>query len=101
AALLSLEDRLFQQRYHKIREIEKLGFESYPRKYSYTHTPTEVREAFEQKSAEELDEAKPRVSVCGRLMTKRRQGKAGFCHIQKDGEQMQLYVRHDAVGERD
>ena len=51
---MSLEDRLFQQRYHKIREIENLGFEAYPRKYSYSHTPTEVREGFEQKTAEEL-----------------------------------------------
>lgn len=98
---MSVEDRLFQQRYHKIREIENLGFEAYPRKYVYTHTPTEIREAFDQKPAEELDETRPRVSVCGRLMTKRRQGKAGFCHIQKDGEQTQLYVRQDAVGERD
>ena len=32
-------------------------------------------------------------------MTVRRQGKAGFCHIQQGGERMQLYVRHDTVGE--
>ena len=32
--LLSLEDQLFQQRYEKIRQIEALGFEAYPRKYA-------------------------------------------------------------------
>ena len=39
------------------------------------------------------------VKVCGRLMTVRRQGKAGFCHIQQQGEKIQLYVRKDEVGD--
>ncbi len=96
---MSFEDRLFQQRYDKIRQIEDLGFESYPRKYSYTHTPAEVRDEFDQRTGEELEEEKPRVRICGRLMTKRRQGKAGFCNVQKDGARMQVYVRKDAVGD--
>lgn len=96
---MSFEDRLFQQRYDKIQQIEDLGFESYPRKYSFTHTPAQVRDEFEPKTGEELEEEKPRVRICGRLMTKRRQGKAGFCNVQKDGVQMQVYVRKDVVGE--
>src|SRR5437868_14171778 len=28
-------------------------------------------------------------------------GKAGFAHLQQDGRQMQIYVRKDAVGEKD
>jgi lysyl-tRNA synthetase class 2 len=96
---LSLEDQLFEQRYRKIPEIESLGFESYPRKFAFTHTLGQIREGYESKDAEQLEAEKTQVSVCGRLMTVRRQGKAGFCHIQQDGEQMQLYVRRDAVGE--
>ena len=96
---MSLEDQLFEQRYRKIPEIESLGFESYPRKFAFTHTLGQIRELYESKDTEQLEADKPQVSVCGRLMTVRRQGKAGFCHVQQDGEQMQLYVRRDAVGE--
>ena len=33
-------------------------------------------------------------------MTVRRQGKAGFCNIQQQGERLQLYVREDQVGDQ-
>ena len=98
---MSLEDRLFQQRYEKIRQIEALGFEAYPRKYEFTHTLAQVRTAYDPVSGEELERQQPTVRVCGRLMTKRRQGKAGFANLQKDGVQVQIYVRKDEVGERD
>jgi len=96
---MSQEDQLFQQRYQKIAELEELGFEAYPRKFAYTHTPAAVHAAHSESDAETLEADPPEVTVCGRLMTKRRQGKAGFCHIQKDGAQIQLYVRKDEVGE--
>ncbi len=96
---MSLEDQLFEQRYRKIPEIESLGFASYPRKLAFTHIVSQIREGYSSKDGEQLEQEKTQVSVCGRLMTVRRQGKAGFCHIQQDGEQMQLYVRRDAVGE--
>ncbi|HUG82422.1 MAG TPA: lysine--tRNA ligase [Bryobacterales bacterium] len=96
---MSLEDRLFEQRYQKIREIEALGFSAYPRKFAYTHTAAEIGENFEPVSAEDLEAQKIEVRVCGRLMTVRRQGKAGFCHIQQEGERLQIYVRQDEVGD--
>jgi len=96
---MSQEDQLFQQRYQKIAELEELGFEAYPRKFAYTHTPASVAAAYAETDAEALESDAPAVTVCGRLMTKRRQGKAGFCHIQKDGAQIQLYVRKDEVGD--
>ena len=39
------------------------------------------------------------VKVAGRIMTKRRQGKAGFMHIQDVDGQIQIYVRKDVIGE--
>ncbi|MBI1358574.1 MAG: lysine--tRNA ligase [Acidobacteria bacterium] len=98
---MSFEDNLSQQRFDKIREIEQLGFEAYPRKFAYSYTLAEIRAAYDHVSAEQLESSKPQVTVAGRLMTKRRQGKAGFAHLQKDGERFQIYVRQDEVGERD
>ena len=34
-------------------------------------------------------------------MTLRHMGKAGFAHLQQNGERLQIYVKKDAVGERD
>src|SRR6202051_4205755 len=42
-----------------------------------------------------------RVRTAGRLMTLRHMGKAGFAHLQQNGERLQIYVKKDAVGERD
>ena len=96
---MSVEDQLIQQRYAKIAELEGLGFEAYPRKYDFTHTPAQVAAEHADSTAEQLEQNPPPVRVCGRLMTKRRQGKAGFCHIQHRGARIQLYVRRDDVGE--
>ncbi len=35
------------------------------------------------------------------LMTVRRMGKAGFAHLQQNGERLQIYVKKDAVSEQD
>ncbi len=41
------------------------------------------------------------VRVAGRIMSKRGMGKAIFCHIQDAKGQLQVYVRADAVSERE
>ena len=41
------------------------------------------------------------VSVAGRIMSKRGMGKAIFCHIKDDRGQIQIYIRSDAVSERE
>ena len=39
--------------------------------------------------------------IAGRVQTLRRMGKAGFAHLAQNGERLQIYVKKDAVGERD
>ncbi len=95
------EDRIFQQRFEKLARIADLGFERYPRKYDATHTIPEVREAFDPRNAESLEDAQPEVRICGRLATKRRQGKAGFANLKQGGRQVQIYIRKDEVPERE
>ena len=56
--------------------------------------------AYGSKTAEELT-PEVRVRVAGRMMTVRHMGKAGFAHLQQNGERLQIYVKKDAVGERD
>jgi lysyl-tRNA synthetase, class II len=97
---LSLEDELLKQRLSRIAEIEALGFRPYGRRFDHSHTVPEVLAAYGAKTAEELT-PEARVRVAGRLMTLRHMGKAGFAHLQQNGERLQIYVKKDAVGERD
>jgi len=97
---LSLEDELLKQRLCRIREIEALGFRPYGCRFEFTHNIPEILAGYGAKTAEELV-PEVRVRVAGRVMTKRLMGKAGFAHLQQNGERLQIYVKKDAVGERD
>jgi lysyl-tRNA synthetase class 2 len=94
-------ESLSQQRKKKLEAIVALGCEAYPRKFEFTHTIPQVLAAYSPRSAEELNAEKIPVRVAGRLMTIRPHGKAGFAHLAGGGERLQVYVRLDAVGERD
>jgi len=39
------------------------------------------------------------VRVAGRIMAIRLIGKAGFAHLQQDGQRLQIYVKKDAIGD--
>jgi lysyl-tRNA synthetase class 2 len=95
---LSLEDDLLKQRLARIREIEALGQRPYGGRFDFTHTVPGILAGYGSKTAEELV-PEVRVRVAGRLMTLRHMGKAGFAHLQQDGERLQIYVRKDAVGD--
>ncbi len=97
---MSLEDDLLKQRLERIREIEALGYRAYGRRYDFTHTIPEILAGYGAKTAEELT-PEMRVRVAGRVMTLRHMGKAGFAHLQQNGERLQIYVKKDVVGDRD
>ncbi|MBW4027501.1 MAG: lysine--tRNA ligase [Acidobacteria bacterium] len=94
------ERELFALRQEKLKQIAALGSETYPNQYSATHTIPEIRASYESKTGEELEAERVPVSVAGRVMTIRGQGKAGFAHLQQGGERLQIYVRKDAVGDQ-
>jgi lysyl-tRNA synthetase class 2 len=52
------------------------------------------------KTGEELEATHINVCVAGRIMAIRLMGKAGFAHLQQDGQRLQIYVKKDAVGEQ-
>jgi lysyl-tRNA synthetase, class II len=42
-----------------------------------------------------------KVTVAGRIMTKRVMGKAAFCHIQDSEGQIQIYIKRDDIGQEE
>ncbi len=90
----------FLQRRKKLSEIESLGYAPYPHKYVYTHTPRQIAEQFASRTGEELTAEHVSVSLAGRIVSLRSQGKAAFAHIAGDGGRLQIYVRLDVAGEQ-
>ncbi len=103
------EKNLYQQRREKLQQIAALGQHNgltyaeatYPNHYAATHTIPELRAAYDSLSAEQLESAAHpiEVSIAGRIMAIRVQGKAGFAQLQQGGQRFQIYVRKDDVGE--
>ena len=97
---MSLEDDLLKQRLARVAELNAEGHRAYGRRFDFTYTIPDILAEYSAKTAEELT-TEMRVRVAGRLMTLRHMGKAGFAHLQQNGERLQIYVKKDAVGERD
>ena len=96
---MSFEQSTYQLRREKLKQIEALGQESYPRKFEFTHTIPQILAQYSERTAEQLTSERINVRVAGRLMSIRGQGKAGFAHLQQAGKRLQIYVKLDAVGE--
>jgi lysyl-tRNA synthetase, class II len=92
------QTNLLEQRHFKLAELKRLGYNPYPNKFDYSHTLSQIRTEFEPFSHDELQEKKVGVRVCGRIMSLRPQGKAGFMDISDGENRIQVYVRKDSVG---
>jgi lysyl-tRNA synthetase class 2 len=99
------EQGLFALRQAKLLEIEKLGQAVYPNRFPARQDETAitlaaVRAKWDKATGEELEANRTTVTVAGRIMAIRAQGKAGFATLQQEGARLQIYVRLDAVGEQ-
>jgi lysyl-tRNA synthetase class 2 len=92
------QTNLPEQRRFKLAELKRLGYDPYPRKFDYSHTLERIQTAFHASSASELEDKKEVVRICGRIMSMRPQGKAGFMDISDGDHRLQIYVRKDTVG---
>ena len=97
---MALDEKIYELRREKLKQIEALGQQVYPRKYEFTHTIPQILAEHSEKTAEQLENPRVNVRVAGRIMAIRLMGKAGFAHLQQDGKRLQIYVKKDAVGEK-
>ncbi|MFH1892094.1 MAG: amino acid--tRNA ligase-related protein, partial [Candidatus Zixiibacteriota bacterium] len=81
-------------RIKKLEELRKAGINPFPYRFEVSHRSEQVKENFES-----LEQSEERITLAGRVMTIRVMGKAGFCHIQDDLGQIQLYFKKDVVGD--
>jgi len=86
-------------RREKVNELIEKGVKPFGDKIDVTSNSMIIKNNHENQTKEELEEIKDEVVIAGRIMTKRRNGKAGFFHIQDKYGQIQIYIRLDNVGE--
>jgi lysyl-tRNA synthetase class 2 len=97
---LALDEKIYEIRREKLKQIEALGYPAYPTRFDYTHTIPQLVAGYSDQSAAQLDNPRVNVRVAGRIMAIRQMGKAGFAHLQQDGQRLQVYIRKDAVGDK-
>ena len=83
---------LWRVRLEKLELLREAGVEPYADRYKRTHKALEILERFE-----ELEDRE--VSIAGRIMSKRDQGKVIFTHVQDFSGRIQIYIRRDELGE--
>ena len=89
------------QRRANLEALRKLGIEVYPRKFDPQATIEEIVGAHGEKTREELDAAPITTRVAGRILAVRSFGKANFLVLSDGKARVQVYIRQDALSERD
>ncbi len=97
---MALDENIYKLRLEKLKQIEALGQRLYPSKYESSHSIPQILAEFTEKTAEQLETSHVSVRVAGRIMAIRLMGKAGFAHLQQNGQRLQIYVKKDAVGDK-
>jgi lysine--tRNA ligase len=83
---------VLQVRRDKLSELQKMGRDPFKiSKYDVTHHSNEVIDQYDRLEGQ-------RVSLAGRIMSKRIMGKASFMHLQDQNGRIQAYVKRDDIG---
>ena len=86
-------------RREKMNELREKGIDPFGSSFKRTTNSQKLREQYDNSSKEELHDLAKSAIIAGRIMTKRRKGRAGFMHIQDKFGQIQIYLREDMLGE--
>lgn len=89
----SNQNQFIKLRKEKLQKILALGIQPYPIRSSRSHKVGEVLEGKDEWIASEQE-----VTLCGRLVAMRRQGRLGFGNVEDNSGRIQIYVQQDLTG---
>src|SRR5687767_572309 len=89
------------QRRANLEELRRLGVQPYPRRFNPQATIDEIVRAHGEKSGEALDAEQTTTRTAGRILAIRSFGKANFLVLSDGKARIQVYIRQDALQERD
>jgi len=86
-------NELLKIRREKLAELQAAGEDPFEiTKYDQTHHSADIKDNFDALEGQ-------KVSIAGRMMSKRIMGKASFCNVQDLKGGIQCYVARDSIGE--
>ncbi len=95
------ESDQLRQRRANFEELQRLGVDVYPHAFERTDTIQELVDAHGGKTAEALESERVETKTAGRILAIRSFGKANFLAISDGRAKIQIYIRKDALSERD
>lgn len=98
---MSSEDLQIEQRRANLEAIVRLGIDPYPHRFPITHTVTALVDRHGGASRETLEAERVETVTAGRILGIRSFGKAAFFVLSDGRARIQVYVRQDALSERD
>ncbi len=88
-------------RIEKAKVLKEKGIEPFGYRIPITSNSKEIKDKYEEYDKEKLEEEKNQVTIGGRIMSKRRSGKAGFMDLQDKYGRIQIYISISDVGEEE
>jgi lysyl-tRNA synthetase class 2 len=98
---MSNEDAQVAQRRANLAAIIDLGVDPYPHKFATTDTVSDLVERHGDRTKEELEATRVETVAAGRIISIRSFGKASFFVLSDGRTRIQVYVRQDALSERE
>ena len=92
------ENKLIQERRQKLNAIREQGI-AFPNDFRRNVVAGELHAKYNGIEAEELEANPIRVSVAGRMMSKRIMGKASFANLKDMSGAIQLFIQRDSLPE--
>lgn len=89
----------YQNRLRKLNELQEMGIELFPPKFTPTHSSLELQSKYEKDPIGHSEDAAagttPSVCIAGRLILFRAMGKNAFAHIQDTSGRIQVMFNRD------
>lgn len=92
-----MENVLREERLKKLEKLRESGIEAYPTRFSRTHTAEQVIKEYSH--LKPGDWTNQLVRLAGRIIARRRMGKASFIDIEDQSGKLQGYAKMDALGQ--
>src|SRR5688500_16947055 len=95
------ESEQIRQRRANFDELQRLGVTPYPHVFERTDSIAALVDAHAPKTGDELEAARVETTTAGRILAIRSFGKASFLVLSDGRSRIQVYIRKDALSERD
>jgi lysyl-tRNA synthetase class 2 len=92
-------ETLLANRRAKLDGLREMNVDPYPGRFRVDSSVAEIRDRYDEVTAENLDDQRPSVRLAGRIRALRGHGKVSFADLSDGESQIQLYIRRDVLQE--